>query len=107
MNDLISVSPNKAEMVASIRALFLSANKTLTEDIKYGGLVFKLNNELIGGVFPYKNHISIEFSHGVDLADPDGLLEGKGKFRRHVKMIKKQDIESKNVAAFVAEAVKN
>lgn len=69
-------------------------------------MVFNINNELISGIFPYKNHISIEFSFGVDLTDKGGFLEGKGKQRRHLKIVDKQDIEAKNVAAFVAEAVK-
>jgi len=107
MDDLQSISPDKLEIIVSIRKIFLSANKELTEDIKYGGLVFNLSNALIGGIFPYKEHISIEFSNGVDFPDPSGMLEGKGKKRRHLKIVKKQDIDAKNVEIFVAEAIKN
>jgi len=106
MDDLQSISPDKIEIIKPIRKLFLSANKDITEDIKYGGLVFNLSNVLVGGIFPYKDHISIEFSNGVDFPDPSGMLEGKGKKRRHLKIIKKKDINDKNVKAFVAEAVK-
>ena len=107
MDDLESISPDKVEMIESIRTIFLEANKELTEDIKYGGLVFNLSNELIGGIFPYTNHISIEFSYGVDFLDPSGKLEGKGKKRRHLKIVEKQDIEAKEVEMFVAQAVNN
>ena len=107
MDDLQSMSPDKLEMIESIRKIFLSANKELTEDIKYGGLVFNLSNALIGGIFPYKEHISIEFSNGADFSDPSRMLEGKGKKRRHLKIVEKQDIDAKNVGVFVAEAVKN
>jgi len=107
MDDLQSMSPDKLETVESIRKIFLSTNKKLSEDIKYGGLVFNLSQLLIGGIFPYKNHISVEFSNGADFPDPAAMLEGKGKRRRHLKIIEKQDIEAKNVRAFVAEAVKN
>ena len=106
MADLQSISPEKLEMVESIRKIFLSANQELIEDIKYGGLVFSLSNALIGGIYTYKEHISIEFSHGAGFADPSGMLEGKGKKRRHLKIVAKQDIDAKNVKAFVAEAVK-
>ena len=71
------------------------------------GLVFNLSNALIGGIFPYKDHISIEFSNGADFPDPSGMLEGKGKNRRHLKIAKKQDIDAKYVEIFAAEAVKN
>lgn len=107
MDDLQSISPSMLETVESIRKIFLSANKELSEDIKYGGLVFNLSNVLIGGIFPYKEHISIEFSNGADLSDPSGILEGKGKKRRHLKIVEKKDVGAKNVKVFVAEAVKN
>ena len=106
MDDLQSISPGKLEMIESIRKIFFGGNKELTEDIKYGGLVFNLSNALIGGIFPYKEHISIEFSNGAEFPDPSGLLEGKGKKRRHLKIVEKKDIDAKNVEVFVAEAVK-
>lgn len=105
MDDLSSVSPDKFEIIKPIRKIFLSANKELTEDIKYGGLVFSLSNTLVGGIFPYKEHISIEFSNGADFLDPSKILEGKGKKRRHLKIIEKKDIKDKNVKIFIAEAV--
>ena len=107
MDDLQSISPPKLEMVESIRKIFVSANKELDEDIKYGGLVFNLSSVLIGGIFPYKEHISIEFNNGSDLPDPSGILEGKGKKRRHLKIVEKQDIDAKKVKVFVAEAAKS
>lgn len=107
MDDLQSISPEKVKIIKPIRRIFLGSNKELTEDIKYGGLVFNLSNVLIGGIFPYKEHISIEFSNGADFLDPSGMLEGKGKKRRHLKIVKLKDIDDKNLKYFVAEAVKN
>jgi hypothetical protein len=106
LDDLQSISSNKLELIETIRKIFLNANGDLTEDIKYGGLVFNLSNTLIGGIYLYKEHISIEFSNGADFPDLSGLLEGKGKKRRHLKIVEKQDIDTKNVNVFVAEAVK-
>jgi hypothetical protein len=40
--------------------------------------------------FAYVNaftaHVNVGFFCGADLHDPDGLLEGKGRFMRHVKL---------------------
>ena len=40
--------------------------------------------------FAYANaftaHVNVGFFLGAELADPDGLLEGTGKFMRHVKL---------------------
>ena len=34
----------------------------------------------------YKLHVNIGFFNGAELNDPDGLLEGTGKYMRHVKL---------------------
>jgi hypothetical protein len=34
----------------------------------------------------FKAHVNVGFFRGAELADPGGLLEGTGKFMRHVKL---------------------
>ncbi|MGH8105705.1 MAG: DUF1801 domain-containing protein [Arenimonas sp.] len=34
----------------------------------------------------FKAHVNVGFFRGAELPDPDGLLEGDGKFMRHVKL---------------------
>lgn len=58
-----------------------------------------------GGIFVYKKHVSFEFSLGVRMDDPDNVLEGIGKFRRHVKFRCPTDIDDKNIAFFVKQAL--
>ena len=105
LEDIQFQSPEKFESLKSIRKIFQDANPKLDEEIKYGGLVFNLSNILMGGIFVYSKHISIEFSFGAELPDPDRILEGKGKKRRHIKISKIQDIQDKKVKDFVACAV--
>ncbi|MEN8840595.1 MAG: DUF1801 domain-containing protein [Octadecabacter sp.] len=77
---------------------------------KYGGTIFVTDPDapetvgLVGGVFAYKDHVSVEFSHGVGFHDPNGLLAGKGKARRHVKLRSLGDIDAMNVAGFLTQA---
>ena len=105
INDVQSVAPEQAEIIESIRKLFNKASKTLSEEIKYWGLVFLNEGSLTGGIFPYKEHISIEFSNGADFSDPSELLEGKGKRRRHLKIYEIKDIKDKNAFFFIKQAV--
>jgi hypothetical protein len=74
----------------------------------YGGVVFEteLGNHktLVCGHFVYKNHVSLEFSKGYAMHDPDGILEGKGKYRRHVKLTRQSDIDDKSVRSFIKQA---
>ena len=39
-----------------------------------------------GYVNAFKAHVNVGFFRGAELADPNGLLEGTGKFMRHVKL---------------------
>lgn len=103
LQDMQTFQPTYLPLINAVRKLFLGARKGIQEDIKYGGMVF--NGSLIGGVFAYQQHVSIEFSQGAQFVDKDGLLEGKGKFRRHLKLFSEQDITDKKAAAFIKQAV--
>lgn len=92
------------DMVLRVRSLFLEACPGLTEAVKYGGIVFLKNGGLIGGVFVYKEHVSVEFSQGSSFPDPDAVLEGKGKYRRHIKLHDLEDIDAKHLVGFIVEA---
>ena len=39
-----------------------------------------------GYVNAFKAHVNVGFFRGAELADPEDLLEGSGKFMRHVKL---------------------
>ena len=47
--------------------------------------------------FAYVNaftaHVNVGFFRGAEIADPEGLLEGTGKFMRHVKLRPERDVE--------------
>ena len=62
----------------------------------YGGIIFSLADDF-GGIFVYKNHVSFEFSYGYKLDDPSKLLEGNGKYRRHLKIKSIEDLEIKKI----------
>ncbi len=74
------------------------------KNIMYGGIMFSLENDY-GGLFIRKNHISLEFTHGVFFQDPDKILEGNGKLRRHLKIRKIEDIESNKVDFYIKQAL--
>ena len=39
-----------------------------------------------GYVNAFKAHVNVGFFRGAEIADPEGLLEGTGRFMRHVKL---------------------
>jgi hypothetical protein len=48
--------------------------------------------------FAYVNaftaHVNVGFFRGAEIADPETLLEGTGKFMRHVKLRPEQDVDT-------------
>ena len=58
--------------------------------------------------FAYVNaftaHVNVGFFRGAELADPDGLLEGTGKFMRHVKLSPERDVDAKALTTLIETA---
>jgi hypothetical protein len=42
----------------------------------------------------FKAHVNVGFFRGAELDDPTGLLEGTGRFMRHVKLRPRQEVDS-------------
>ena len=78
---------------------------------KYGGQVLVLDpnddKKFVGGIFTYKDHVSLEFSEGAGFDDPNGHLEGKGKNRRHLKFRALEDVDTKDTKMFLKQALKS
>jgi hypothetical protein len=45
-----------------------------------------INDAAFAYVNAFKAHVNVGFFRGAEIADPNGLLEGTGKFMRHVKL---------------------
>lgn len=58
--------------------------------------------------FAYVNafaaHVNVGFFRGAEIADPDGLLEGTGKFMRHVKLRPEDDIDARALMTLIETA---
>ena len=52
----------------------------------------------------FKAHVNVGFFHGAELADPDCLLKGAGKFMRHVKLKPKNAPNTKALMRLVETA---
>ena len=49
-------------------------------------------------------HVNVGFFRGAELADPNGLLEGTGKFMRHVKLRPARDVDAAAMKKLVETA---
>lgn len=52
----------------------------------------------------FKAHVNVGFFRGAELADPAKLLEGTGKFMRHVKLRPERDVDTRALMKLIETA---
>jgi hypothetical protein len=52
----------------------------------------------------FKAHVNVGFFRGADIADPHRLLEGTGKFMRHVKLSPARGLDATALSRLIATA---
>lgn len=88
----------------AVRAAVHVVAPDATERVMYGGLLFGAPN-LFCGVFVYTAHVTMEFGRGAELRDPHRVLEGGGKFRRHIKLRTLDDIATRHLRDYIEQAL--
>ena len=99
--------PAKLKPVArALRALVKKRAPSLTETVKWG------NGAWIGEEWPVlflhgkDDHLQFGFFSGSELDDPAELLEGSGKYVKHIKVYTLADIREAAFARLIRQAVK-
>lgn len=104
LEDVLMIDSEQYEIMQKLRQIVFSIYPKVNERMMYGGIMFSIDDDF-GGLFVRKKHISFEFGSGVTMDDPENVLEGTGKFRRHLKIRSMVDIKEKEVEFFVKQAV--
>lgn len=104
LEDIRPLSEDRFALVQALRRLVLDLNPAVSEEVKYGGLLFSAGKPFCG-VFAYTRHVSLEFGDGASLPDVYQVLEGEGKLRRHIKLSTIDDIDRKHVQHYMALAL--
>lgn len=63
-----------------------------------------IGDAAFGYVNAFSAHVNVGFFRGAEIADPTGLLEGTGKFMRHVKLRPGTAVEEVALAALIRTA---
>lgn len=103
LGDLRLVDEDRYTLMWLLRRLIFSVDQGISEEVKYGGLLYS-SSEPFCGIFSYTEHVSMEFSKGAVLSDKYHVLEGSGKFRRHIKIRVADEISSKHLREYITQA---
>ena len=52
----------------------------------------------------FKAHVNVGFFRGAEIADPKGLLEGTGRFMRHVKLSPEREVDAAALTKLIETA---
>ncbi len=102
---------SQKETAVRLREIILSIHLEAVEVVRLGdraatyGLGFKKMSEGYVYILPYTKWVNLGFYKGVDLPDPDGLLEGTGKKLRHVKIRANADAENPKIHTLIKAAL--
>jgi hypothetical protein len=99
---------DQSAVIAALDRLIEGVAPEVSRLAKYGGTLYTLWPEekegQFCGVFPYKEYVQLSLSDGAVLADPAQVLQGTGKFRRHVNFASVESIDAVMISALLQEA---
>jgi len=101
---MVGLTENEKPIVSRLRELALQVSDEVREEIKWNALCFFKGNRSFVGIMPYKKYISVIFDRGVELEDPDAMLEGKGHTMRHIKIRCLNDLKEKHIDSYIEQS---
>ena len=111
LEDFLSTQSSEAQgLTLELRDLVLGMAPEAIEQIDVSAHLLaygyaKTYKHLICVIILYKDYVNLGFPRGVDLPDPNRLLQGTGKKARHVKVKSKEQITSLNLRALVQASI--
>ena len=63
-----------------------------------------IGDAAFGYVNAFRDHVNVGFFRGAEIADPNRLLEGTGKFMRHVKLRPSIEVDSTALTRLIENA---
>ena len=95
----------QADIVTEIRQIILETVPDADESIKWAQPVYEVNGPF-AYIKAFKNSVNFGFWRGVDLEDPDGLLQGSGEKMRHFKLTNREQVNKPIFSNYIQQAVK-
>ena len=111
-DDLLQISEEAVRPIAiALRETVFEVDPNACEVVRLGDRAATYGvgpRKMLDGyayILPYKGWVNLGFYQGVDLADPNELLEGTGARMRHVKIRSVDDAKRPEVRALIEAAL--
>jgi hypothetical protein len=97
-------SRNNQAIIRGLRQMVKRVEPGLSEAVKWGNGCWIGSHGPVAYVYSAPDYVQFGFFRGSSLKDPRGLLEGKGKYVRHIKVHKLSGIDEPSFAALLRQA---
>jgi hypothetical protein len=104
-SDIAQLEDWQAEIVSEVCRIILKSAPEAEESIKWAQPVYEINGPF-AYIKAFKNSVNFGFWRGVDIQDPDGLLQGSGEKMRHFKLANLDDVSAAVFSDYVQQSVK-
>jgi hypothetical protein len=94
----------KERIVMQVERLATKICPECAREIKWNALCYFKGGRPFVGILPYSKYTQVIFDRGSELKDPKGLLEGKGKLMKHIKIFDIEDLQNKKVADYIQQS---
>lgn len=99
-------SAKNQTIIRALRKFVKDTEPGLTEAVKWGNGCWVGAKGPVAYVYSDDGFVQFGFFHGAALKDPQGLLEGNGKYVRHTKVRATSEIDKKALAALLKQAAR-
>lgn len=97
-------TPGNQAIIRGLRRLVRRVEPGLSEAVKWGNGCWVGSNGPVAYVYSDPGYVQFGFFRGSSLKDPGGLLEGKGRYVRHIKVRAPSGIDERSFAALLRQA---
>jgi hypothetical protein len=93
-------------IIKVLRAFVKRVAPRLEESVKWSNGCWLKGKNPVAYVYSAPDHVQFGFFAGAALRDPKGLLQGNGKFVRHIKVRKPSEIDKAAFAVLLRQAAR-
>ncbi len=97
-------SPGNQAVIRALRKFVARVEPALRESVKWGNGCWIGSDGPVAYVYSDTDWVQFGFFRGASLTDPEGLLEGKGEYVRHIKVRTPSAIDAQAFAALLRQA---
>src|SRR5262245_12868765 len=98
--------PKHQSIIRALRRFVKRSAPQLQEAVQWGDGCWVTENAPVAYGYSARDHVQFGFCRGGQLKDPKPLLQGQGRFVRHIKLTRPTDLDEDTFQALLRQAAR-